>query len=87
MALHHVRPLYPGIVQDPGINSGRPVLQGTRVFVDLILDHLESHMSVDEICQEYGLQPAQVEAVQHLSQAQVHYVRGYADALENSLGK
>ncbi len=87
MTLQHVRPLYPGIVQDPGINSGRPVIQGTRVFVDLIIEHLESHMSLDEICQEYALQPTQVQAVQQLAKEQVQYVKGYADALENSQGK
>ncbi len=87
MALQHIRSLSLGVVQDPGINSGRPVIQGTRVFVDVIIDHLESHMPLEEICREYALQPSQVQAVQRLSQEQVQYVKGYADALENSQGK
>ena len=60
MALQRIRQPSPGIVQDPTINSGRPIIEGTRVFVDLILGHIESGMSLAEICQEYDLTPAQV---------------------------
>ena len=84
MALQHIRQLSPGIVQDPTINSGRPIIEGTRVFVDRILGHIESGMSLAEICQEYDLMPAQVMAVKRLSAEQAAYVKGYADALEQS---
>jgi uncharacterized protein (DUF433 family) len=84
MVLQVAKELYPGIVQDPAINSGRPIIKGTRVFVDLILGHLEAGMPVQEICQEYSLTPAQVRAAQQLTPTQVQYVKGYADALENS---
>src|SRR5437588_6771296 len=83
MALQGIRKISSGVVQDPAINSGRPVIEGTRVFVDLIIGHLESGMSLVEICQEYDLTPEQVKAVKQLSPEQIQYVKGYADALEN----
>ena len=83
MALQGIRSLSAGIVQDAAINSGRPIIEGTRVFVDRIIGHLESGMSTAEICQEYDLLPGQVMAVKLLSPEQVQYVKGYADALEN----
>jgi hypothetical protein len=52
------------------------------VFVDRILGHLEHCMSSGEICHEYELTPQQVLAVKQLSQEQVQYIKGYADALE-----
>ncbi|HCI79955.1 MAG TPA: hypothetical protein DHW02_09700 [Ktedonobacter sp.] len=55
MVLQKIREIAPGIVQNPGINSGRPVIEGTRVFVDLIIGHLQGGMSVIEIAQEYDL--------------------------------
>src|SRR5260221_4338819 len=83
MALQGIRRISAGIVQDPAINSGRPIIEGTRVFVDRILGHLESGMSIVEVCQEYDLTPGQVEAVKHLSPEPVQYIKGYSDVLEN----
>ncbi len=83
MALQGIRRIAPEIVQDPSINSGRPIIEGTRVFVDRIIGHLEYGMSSAEICQEYDLTTEQVQAVKQLSPEQVQYVKGYADALEN----
>jgi len=83
MVLQGVRRIFAGIVQDPAINSGRPIIEGTRVFVDRIIGHLESGMSIVEICYEYDLTADQVKAVKQLSPEQVQYVKGYADALEN----
>ena len=81
MALQRIRSSSAGIVQDPAINSGRPIIEGTRVFVDRIIGHLESDMSTTEICQEYDLTPGQVKAIKQLSPEQVQYVKDYADAL------
>jgi len=85
MALQGIRKIAPGIVQDLAINSGRPIIEGTRVFVDRIIGHLEHGMPIEEICYEYELTQDQVEAVKRLSSEQVQYVKGYADALENSM--
>lgn len=79
MALQRIRSISAGIVQDPAINSGRPIIEGTRVFVDRIIGHLESSMSTTEICQEYDLTLEQVKAVKQLSPEQVQYVKGYAE--------
>ena len=83
MALQGIRRIAPGIVQDRAINSGRPVIERTHVFVDRIIGHLENGMSIGEICHEYDLTPEQVMTVKQLSQEQVQYIKGYADALEN----
>lgn len=83
MALQGIRRIATGIVQNPAINSGRPVIEGTRVFVDRIIGHLEGGMSSVDICQEYDLTPGQVIAVKQLSPEQIQYIKGYADALEN----
>ena len=82
MALQRIRKISLGIVQDPEINSGRPIIEGTRIFVDRIIGHLESGMPLAEIYQEYDLTPIQLDSVRHLSPEQVSYVKGYADALE-----
>ena len=84
MVLQKIREIAPGIVQNLGINSGRPIIEGTRVFVDLIIGHLQGGMSAEEIAQEYDLTYNQVEAVRRLNAEQVQYILGYADALENS---
>jgi uncharacterized protein (DUF433 family) len=83
MALQGIRRIAPGIVQDLAINNGSPIIEGTRVFVDRIIGHLEHGMSIDEICHEYELTQEQVLAVKQLSREQAHYIKGYADALEN----
>ncbi len=84
MTLQRIRKISQGVVQDPTINSGRPVIEGTRVFADRIIGHLENGMSIEEISQEYDLTHTQIEMVKRLSAEQVQYVKGYADALENS---
>ncbi len=83
MALPGIRKISAGIVQDPTINSGRPLIEGTRVFVDRIIGHLENGMTITEICHEYDLTSEQVMMVKRLSREQVQYIKGYADALEN----
>lgn len=81
MALQGIRKISTGIVQDPTINSGRPIIEGTRVFVDRIIGHLENGMSIAEICYEYDLTPEQIKAVKQLSPEQVQHVTGYGDTL------
>jgi uncharacterized protein (DUF433 family) len=74
MALQSVQEIFQGIMQDPEINSGRPVIKNTRVFVDLIIGHLENGMSTKEIREEYGHTEEQVRAVRSLNQGQVQYL-------------
>lgn len=47
--------LGPRIVADPKICFGKPVIEGTRVSVELVLGHLASGMSVEAVCEEYAL--------------------------------
>lgn len=47
--------LAPRIIVDPEIKFGKPVVQGTRVPVELILGKLAGGMDIDEIVREYGV--------------------------------
>jgi uncharacterized protein (DUF433 family) len=47
--------LYPGIVSDPNILRGKPVLKGTRVPISLVLGKLAGGLSMEEIIYEYYL--------------------------------
>ena len=47
--------IYPGVVSDPEILGGEAVIKGTRIPVSLILGHLSSGMSMDEITYEYDI--------------------------------
>ena len=45
--------LYPGVVTDAAILSGKPVIKGTRVPVSLVLGQLASGMSIEDVMYEY----------------------------------
>lgn len=45
----------PRISVDPRVRSGRPVITGTRVPVDLILSRLATGMNIEEVMHEYQL--------------------------------
>ena len=47
--------LAPRIIADPRILSGRPVIEGTRVPVDLVVGKLGGGMSYDEVAAEYEI--------------------------------
>lgn len=47
--------LYPGVVSNPDILGGKPVIKGTRVPVALVLGKLASGMSVEEVIYEFYL--------------------------------
>jgi uncharacterized protein (DUF433 family) len=47
--------LYPGIVSNPGILGGKPVIKGTRVPVELVLGQLAGGASMEEVTYEYNL--------------------------------
>jgi uncharacterized protein (DUF433 family) len=46
----------PRIAVDKKVRFGRPVIQGTRVPVDLILAKLAAGMTYEQVMQEYALQ-------------------------------
>ena len=41
------------IVFDPKILGGKPIIKGTRISVEFILELLSSGMNIDEILKEY----------------------------------
>jgi uncharacterized protein (DUF433 family) len=55
--------LAPRIVVDPAIRFGRPVIQGTRVPVDLVLAKLAAGMTALQIADDYDLVAEDIQAV------------------------
>ncbi|MDP7158594.1 MAG: DUF433 domain-containing protein [SAR324 cluster bacterium] len=41
------------IVSDPGVLGGKPVIEGTRISVEFVLELLASGMSETEILEDY----------------------------------
>ncbi|MBI4450388.1 DUF433 domain-containing protein [Candidatus Woesearchaeota archaeon] len=41
------------IVMDPEILSGKPIIKGTRISVEFVLELLSSGMSIDAVLVEY----------------------------------
>ena len=52
----------PRIVIDPNVRHGKPVIEGTRVPVDVVIGKLAGGMTTAEVADEYGLTPADVQA-------------------------
>lgn len=50
-----MREISPGIVVDPEIKGGKPVIKGTRVPVDLLLGKLASGAAYEEVMHEFDL--------------------------------
>lgn len=50
----------PRITVDENVRFGKPVIQGTRVPVDLVVGKMAAGLSVEEVCEEYGLVRADV---------------------------
>ena len=43
------------IIFNPKILNGKPIIEGTRISVEFVIELLSSGMSVDEILQEYPI--------------------------------
>ena len=56
----------------PGVHSGAPVLRGTRMPANAIVDNFDYGMSVSEIAEQFELQPDRVQAI--VTYAQSHRV-------------
>lgn len=50
-----MKEIAPRIVVDEQVRFGRPVIEGTRVPVDLIVGKLAGGMTLDEVASEYEL--------------------------------
>jgi uncharacterized protein (DUF433 family) len=51
-----MRQIAPRIIVDESIRFGRPVIEGTRVPVDLVIGKLAGGLSIEEICVEYEIE-------------------------------
>jgi len=61
----------PRITVDGKVRFGRPVIEGTRVPVDLVLAKLAAGMTYEEVMQEYALQKEDILAVLDYAAKQV----------------
>ena len=50
-----MRPIAPRITVDRNVRFGRPVIEGTRVPVEIVVGKLAGGMGIEEICEEYDL--------------------------------
>ncbi len=55
-----------------GVQSGAPVLRGTRMPANAIVDNFDYGMTVSEIAEQFELPPDRIEAI--VSYAQSHRV-------------
>jgi uncharacterized protein (DUF433 family) len=56
----------------PGVQSGAPVLRGTRMPVNAILDNFDYGVSVAEIAEQFEVPPDRIETI--VAYAQSHRV-------------
>lgn len=52
--------IFPNITVDPGVRFGKPVIEGTRVPVDIVVGKIAGGMTVEEVVREYDLKKQQV---------------------------
>lgn len=50
------------IAVNPRVMAGKPVIRGTRVMVDLVLELLAAGMEPEEIAEDYGISVEDVRA-------------------------
>ena len=55
-----MRDLAPGILTDPRMMVGKPVIEGRRITVELIMDNLAAGRSVENVMTNYGLTMKQI---------------------------
>jgi uncharacterized protein (DUF433 family) len=54
--------LAPRVVVDPAVRFGKPVINGTRVPVEVVIGKLAGGMSVEAVADEYGITEDDVRA-------------------------
>ena len=55
----------PRVVVDPQIRSGKPIIKGTRVPVELVVAKLAGGMSAEDVAEEYEITMADIYADPH----------------------
>ena len=62
----------PLVEVNPGVQSGAPVLLGTRMPASAIVDNFDYGVSVAEIAEQFEIQPESIEAI--LTYAKSHRI-------------
>ena len=57
------REIFPGIISDPAILAGRPVLKGHRLAVSQLLAQLAGGMTLQEIKANYALTDEEITVI------------------------
>jgi uncharacterized protein (DUF433 family) len=70
--------IYPGVVVDPRITHGVPVLAGTRIPVQLILGQLAAGDSIEDVMEAYDLTAEQVRSALGYAAERISAERVYA---------
>jgi len=60
--------IYKNIVVNPDVMVGKPVIEGTRIPVDLIITLLAQGVSIEDIIEDYDLKKQDVKTILELSQ-------------------
>ena len=47
--------LAPGIIADPSVRFGKPVIRGTRVPADVLVARVATGMEIKKVAEEYGI--------------------------------
>lgn len=52
--------LFPHIVVNPKVRFGKPIIEGTRVPVDIVVGKIAGGMTIDRVMKEYNLTRNQI---------------------------
>ena len=63
----------------PEICSGKPVVKGTRVLVEIVIGAFAGGMTVAEVCEDYTLTDEQVRACVAYARDVVSFPRSHLD--------
>ncbi|TSC77516.1 MAG: hypothetical protein G01um101424_363 [Parcubacteria group bacterium Gr01-1014_24] len=55
-----MKEVFQNITVDPGVQFGKPVIAGTRVPVEVVVGHLATGTTIEEVMREYNLTKEQV---------------------------
>ena len=50
----------PRIVSDPRILGGKPIIEGTRISVEVVLEELAGGATIDELARDFELTPEHI---------------------------